>query len=214
MSLLRFLDAVRKHWWALMSCAAFTFLGVWVLYANENNHWALRATFGLAVFCLFWACFLAWRDKEKEVQQLKAELEAKVRSSRPSPKEEIHALAVSILDFLYKRTQNAPPVPDWQPFFGDAQTMLLESSRASQQRTASMKYEMETVEIYKYKYSRQVAGIVKALPTMDISDTVLGEQGAAPFNSGAIKAIGDHLMQVADLIQEMDKGDTKIIDSL
>src|ERR1035438_5782101 len=108
MSLLRFLDAVRKHLWALMSCAAFTFLGIWVLYANENNRWALRATFGLAVFCLFWAFFLAWRDKEREVENLTAKLEAGGSSKTISPKEEIQVLAESIMDFVYERAKNAP----------------------------------------------------------------------------------------------------------
>jgi hypothetical protein len=85
MSLLRFLDAVRKHWWPLMSCAVFTLLGMWVLYANKSNAWALQATFGLAVFCLFWACFLAWRDKEKEVEELKTKLEGLEASRNASP---------------------------------------------------------------------------------------------------------------------------------
>jgi len=57
-----------------MSCAAFTLLGMWVLYANKSNEWTLRAIFGLSVFCLLWACFLAWRDKEKEVKELEVEL--------------------------------------------------------------------------------------------------------------------------------------------
>ena len=74
MSLLQFLNAVRMHWWPLMSCAAFTLLGSVVLYFNENNAWALRATFGLALCCLFWACFLAWRDKDKEVSSLQSKL--------------------------------------------------------------------------------------------------------------------------------------------
>ena len=74
MSLVRFLNSVRKHWWELMGCAAFTLLGIWVLYANKNNHWALSATFSLAAFCLFWACFMAWRDKEKEVLELTSKL--------------------------------------------------------------------------------------------------------------------------------------------
>jgi hypothetical protein len=59
-----------------MGCAAFTLLGIWVLYANKSNHWALLATFGLAVFCLFWACFLAWRDEERKVIDLTAKLHA------------------------------------------------------------------------------------------------------------------------------------------
>lgn len=57
-----------------MSCAAFTVLGMWVLYANKNNVWTLQATFTLAAFCLFWACFLAWRDEEKKVHKLEGEL--------------------------------------------------------------------------------------------------------------------------------------------
>jgi hypothetical protein len=63
MSLLHFLNSVRKHLWALMSCAAFTLLGMWILYANKNNGWALQATFGLAGVCLFWACYLAWKTE-------------------------------------------------------------------------------------------------------------------------------------------------------
>jgi hypothetical protein len=200
MSLLRFLDAVRKHLWALMSCAAFTLLGMWILYANKSNGWAFQATLALAGFCLFWACFLAWRDKEKEVQQLKAELEAKVRPSKPSPKEEIRTLAVSILDFLYERTQNAPPVPGWQPFFGDTQEMLKQSSKASEQITASMRYESETLEIYKYRYSHHVAEVIKSLPSLGLSADFLEKSGSTPFSSGAVKAVGDHLLQVADLI--------------
>jgi hypothetical protein len=74
MSIVRFLNAVGKHWWTLMSCAVFTLLGMWVLYASKNNGWALQATFGLAVFCLFWACFLAWRDEERKVKELEGEL--------------------------------------------------------------------------------------------------------------------------------------------
>jgi hypothetical protein len=76
MSLVRFLNAVRKHWWKLMGCAAFTLLGILVLYANKSNHWALLATFGLAAFCLLWACFLAWRDEERKVIDLTAKLQA------------------------------------------------------------------------------------------------------------------------------------------
>jgi hypothetical protein len=90
MSLVRFLNSVRKHWWALMSCAAFTLLGMWVLYANKSNAWTFQATFGLAGFCLFWACFLAWRDEEKKVKEFEAAL-AEVRlQSKAVTEQHIH----------------------------------------------------------------------------------------------------------------------------
>jgi len=49
-----------------MSCAFFTILGLWILYADKSNAWAIRATFALAGFCLFWASYLAWRDERSK----------------------------------------------------------------------------------------------------------------------------------------------------
>ena len=63
MELRLYLHAVGKHWWALMSCAAFTFLGCYVAYANKSNEWTARAIFLMAFVFLFIAGFLAWRDE-------------------------------------------------------------------------------------------------------------------------------------------------------
>lgn len=54
------------HWMPLMSCAAFTLIGVVVLAFNKSNRWALWATFGVAVAMLLLASFLAWRDQYRE----------------------------------------------------------------------------------------------------------------------------------------------------
>jgi hypothetical protein len=74
----RFLIAVGKRWWALMSCAIFTGLGVFSAYANKNNSWIVEASFAAAVVCLFIACFLAWRDEHRKL----AEEQAKNEGSR------------------------------------------------------------------------------------------------------------------------------------
>lgn len=128
MSLIRFLNSVRKHWWALMSCAAFTLLGMWVLYSNKSNNWTLQATFGLAAFCLFWACFLAWRDEERKVIELKTkirDLEAS-RSTIPvqniylpprplplePPKHNIQCLGVTIDDCGVTICFQNVPIPE------------------------------------------------------------------------------------------------------
>jgi hypothetical protein len=60
-----FIKAVLVHWWALMSCALFTALGIYVLIANKSNGWAVEASFTLAVVSVFIACYLAWRDEHK-----------------------------------------------------------------------------------------------------------------------------------------------------
>jgi hypothetical protein len=68
-----FLRAVGKHWWALMSCAIFTSLGVFIAYANKSNAWAVKASFTAALICIFIACYLAWRDEHKMALKSKAE---------------------------------------------------------------------------------------------------------------------------------------------
>src|SRR5437667_9681551 len=62
-----YLQALWVHWWALMSCAVFTLLGIFVLAFNKSNKWALWATFGAAIILLFVAAFLAWRDEHIQV---------------------------------------------------------------------------------------------------------------------------------------------------
>lgn len=75
MYFLAFCRAVGRHWWALMSCAIFTLLGAYVLYAHKSDKWAFWATGIMAVFCLLMACYLAWVDEYKEVQKEKAKNE-------------------------------------------------------------------------------------------------------------------------------------------
>lgn len=60
-----FIKAVGRHWWALMSCAIFTGLGVFIAWANESSAWAVEASLAAAAICVFIACYLAWRDEHK-----------------------------------------------------------------------------------------------------------------------------------------------------
>src|SRR5712672_587353 len=61
--LLFFWRAIRKHWWPLMSCAAFTLLGFIALIASKSNRWIIYSTLGLAVLFFLWSAFLGWRDE-------------------------------------------------------------------------------------------------------------------------------------------------------
>jgi hypothetical protein len=68
-----FIEAVGRHWWALMSCAIFTGLGVFIAWGNKSNMWAVEASIAAAVICVFIACYLAWRDERKGVLKSEAE---------------------------------------------------------------------------------------------------------------------------------------------
>jgi hypothetical protein len=95
MAVLQFFRAVGKHWWALMSCALFTVLGLYILSQNKSNAWAVNATFALAAFCLLGACFLAWRDENNQAAQAKKELSDLLKkhfSERPLLGVEAHSV--------------------------------------------------------------------------------------------------------------------------
>ena len=81
-----FASALGKKWWALMGCAAFTCLGMWIFYADKSNAWAIRATFALAASFVLLACYLAWRDEQVRVRVLedeKNELRDRLFDERP-----------------------------------------------------------------------------------------------------------------------------------
>lgn len=62
---LLFLKAILRHWWALMSCAAFTLLGVWATYAQKDRLWIVGASLGLALVCLVVAAYRTWADEHE-----------------------------------------------------------------------------------------------------------------------------------------------------
>jgi hypothetical protein len=70
----KFILAVSKIWWAWMSCAIFTFIGFYVALTDKSNAWIVRGIFLTASGLLFWACFIAWKDKweELEAEKLKS----------------------------------------------------------------------------------------------------------------------------------------------
>ena len=95
MDFFAYLNAVRKHWWPLMSCALFTGLGMWIFYADKSNAWAIRATFALAGFCLLIACYLAWHDEHTRVAAVedeKRKLQNKYFDERPLLGIETHSV--------------------------------------------------------------------------------------------------------------------------
>jgi len=175
-------DSSAKAAFTLTMKAALIWLGAWAIYHLVRTPWKLSQK----------------SDPEP-------------RAEAATFKETTHKLAMEMLDFVYARVKEAPPPPSQKlfPYGGDTLSMIREMGERHETQTASNKYESETLGIYNYKYSRQVGAIIKALPTMGISADFLQKYGIAPSNSETIKAIGDHLMQVADLITEPESRDTR-----
>ncbi len=62
-----FVKAIWKHWWALMSSAVFTLLGIYAAARHVSNDWFVAASLVIAPLLLVVAAYLAWRDEHEEV---------------------------------------------------------------------------------------------------------------------------------------------------
>lgn len=67
-----FAKALGRHWWALMSSAAFTLLGLYAAIRNEGNLWVVRSTYTFGAAFLLVAAYLAWRDEYVRATGLEA----------------------------------------------------------------------------------------------------------------------------------------------
>jgi hypothetical protein len=160
MSFWFYIKAIGKHWWALMSCAAFTIFGLYVAWANKNNGWTVRGIFILAAILLFVACFLAWVDERKKVILLE-----QLQKPKLSLKDQTLTLSTSILKFLYERKEGGPKSPAAPRFpspdgSGEWVREMQEYTRISQER---IDYEKNTLGIYNCNFMRDVASMILPL---------------------------------------------------
>src|ERR1035438_5503079 len=62
-----FIAALSRKWWALMSCAAFTLLSLWVAMENKSNAWAVSGIAALAVIFFLIASFGVWSEEHSRL---------------------------------------------------------------------------------------------------------------------------------------------------
>lgn len=54
-----------RYWWAYMSCAAFTFLGIWATFANKSRNWVLWGSLALGIAFLLFAAYKVWAKEHQ-----------------------------------------------------------------------------------------------------------------------------------------------------
>ena len=64
-----YLWALFHQWWALMSCAVFTFISVYVAERGKSSAWFVGATAVAALVFFLVASFLAWRQEHKRAAE-------------------------------------------------------------------------------------------------------------------------------------------------
>ena len=83
----RFVWAFIKKWWALMSCAAFTALGLISALATNGSKWTIAGTVGMAgVFGVFGA-FQLWNEQHGRADKAEQELQKHLASPPVTSKE-------------------------------------------------------------------------------------------------------------------------------
>lgn len=70
-----FLRALGKRWWALLSSAILTILGLYAFATNKTNSWVVWVSLAAAVTMLLVASALAWDDEHKRTLVLGGEVE-------------------------------------------------------------------------------------------------------------------------------------------
>jgi hypothetical protein len=63
-----FFRALWKHWWALMSSAVFTGLGVYAAWQGKTNHWVVAASIIAGVGLFYFAAFRSWKEEHKKCE--------------------------------------------------------------------------------------------------------------------------------------------------
>jgi hypothetical protein len=64
-----FAKGLFKHWWALLSCAAFTVLAVFAAESNQSNTWTIWGTTVLAGVFFIVAAFRTWKDEHEKAEK-------------------------------------------------------------------------------------------------------------------------------------------------
>ncbi len=72
--LARFIAALWRKWWALMSCAAFTILSLWASIENKSNAWVVSGIAILAVIFFLVAAFGAWLEEHSKLVSVERKL--------------------------------------------------------------------------------------------------------------------------------------------
>jgi len=70
----RFIAALWRKWWALMSCAAFTILSLWASIENKTNAWVVSGIATLALIFFLVAAFGAWFEEHSKLASAERKL--------------------------------------------------------------------------------------------------------------------------------------------
>jgi hypothetical protein len=110
-----------------------------------------------------------------------------------SPKQEVLSVSSSVLDFIYERSKSQPTTQN--SVSSDSLLRMMETHA----RHAKVKgYHQETLEIYKYKFSRSVLSAVQILEKAGLRDEAMATVWKTPADVNDVKRVGQRLGDMAD----------------
>jgi hypothetical protein len=121
-----------------------------------------------------------------------------------TPKPNLHGdtqnLSTAILDFFFERAKAAPPQPVNRTKYlgGDFMQQVREYDEWSAQRGAHTAYETETLQIYDYRFSRDVRRIVERFRAAGLTDEAMEPFWETPGVAQNIRAVGERLRKLTE----------------
>jgi hypothetical protein len=199
------------------SCMIFLpVLGVWVRDRNHAIDWDILKTtlwlylIAFGFYTLVHAALTAWKldsDRARDLHESKqsaASLELQIAqlTQKPDVKADGFGLSKEILDFVYERAQKAPPLPTRAYGFDEREKFLKKMREDSHLQTVFNGYQVETLEIYAYRFKRRVLASIKSLLESGIRDEYFNACAENPKNVGDLKVVGTKLAELAEALPE------------
>jgi hypothetical protein len=95
-SVVTFVREWFREWWALMGCAAFTFLGIYVAGLNKSNAWIIGSSAALGTIFFFVASYRVWKRQNNARIMAETELNKSAKILRRSPEPGSPAIPVQV----------------------------------------------------------------------------------------------------------------------
>ena len=91
-----FVKALLRHWWALMSCAGLTSVGIWMTCTQKNRQGILWTSLALAAIFLLIATYKAWAGEHELWTDERQKVAA--LTTRPSVSIAVHGTYAHVAD--------------------------------------------------------------------------------------------------------------------
>lgn len=159
----------------------------------------------LIVYAFLKSVIIAWEIDNERLEELEtAKKKIEELTKRPNLQSDAIDLSTMILDFFFERANAAPPPPINRTMFVgvDFAQQMREHDEWFAQQAACTDYDTKTLQIYSYRFSRNVKKIIDSLRRVGLEDSAMERVWETPGIVPNIRIVGERLASLAERIRE------------